>query len=265
MFLSDIEKKISEEYLTQGYVVKEIEDLKALDFIKDIMCNYITSKFPKSKESKKDNILNNIHKHIAIPDLNQFRLDLIDNFNSSNNFRESYYKIAKPLIDIVVGNEVAMQLRAGLSIQLPDDDSSLLPVHADTWSGVSPFETVVWLPLVNCFKTKSMYILPPNKNKILYELFLDKKVKKSQDIYRAIKKDLIWLDVKYGQVVIFDHSLPHGNVVNEENETRWSMNCRFKSIFTPYADKRIGEYYEPITLRAASKRGIAYKHPKSSQ
>ena len=155
-----------------------------------------------------------------------------------------------------------MQLRVSLSIQLPQDDSSLLPVHADTWTGVSPFETVVWLPLVYCYKTKSMFILPPQKNEILSKLFSDKKVKKSEDIYKTIEKDLIWLDVKYGQVVIFDHSLPHGNIINKENETRWSMNCRFKSIFTPYADKRIGEYYEPITLKAASKRGISYKLPK---
>ena len=52
-----------------------------------------------------------------------------------------------------------MQMRISLSIQLPNDDSSLLPVHADTWSGVSPYEVVVWLPMVDCYKTKSMYIL----------------------------------------------------------------------------------------------------------
>ena len=28
------------------------------------------------------------------------------------------------------------------------------------------------------------------------------------------------------------------------------------------ADKKIGEYYEPITLKAASKRGISYKLPE---
>ena len=45
-----------------------------------------------------------------------------------------------------------MQMRVNLSIQLPRDKSSLLPVHSDVWSGDSPFETVVWLPLVDCFK-----------------------------------------------------------------------------------------------------------------
>ena len=52
--------------------------------------------------------------------------------------------------------------------------------------------------------------------------------------------------------------MPHGNV-NKENETRWTMNCRFKSVFTPYKDKKIGEFYEPITLKPATKRGLNYK------
>ncbi len=47
-----------------------------------------------------------------------------------------------------------MQLRVNLSIQMPEDESSLLPVHADTWSGDSPYEVVVWLPLVDCYDTK---------------------------------------------------------------------------------------------------------------
>ena len=51
-------------------------------------------------------------------------------------------------------------------------------------------------------------------------------------------------------------------IVNKEDETRWSMNCRFKSIFTPYKDKRIGEYYEPIIIKPATRRGISYKFPK---
>ena len=81
-----------------------------------------------------------------------------------------------------------MQLRVNLSIQLPNDDSSLLPIHADTWSGVSPFETVIWLPLVDCFKTKSMYLLPPNKSKKLKDLFLNKKIKTSEDVFEKLKK-----------------------------------------------------------------------------
>ena len=149
-----------------------------------------------------------------------------------------------------------MQNRVNLSIQLPDDDSSLLPVHADTWSGDSPYEAVVWIPLVNCFKTKSMYILGPDKLKKVEQFFLKKENKSSNSLYQEIKNDITWLDVKFGEVLIFNQALPHGNIINNEPETRWTMNCRFKSIYTPYGDKKIGEFFEPITLRAASKAGM---------
>ena len=65
----------------------------------------------------------------------------------------------------MVGSELAMQNNINLSIQFPDDVSSLLPLHADTWSG-DYFESVLWLPLVNCYKTKSMFILGQKNIKI---------------------------------------------------------------------------------------------------
>jgi len=262
MFIDKKEKKISDRYIKEGYVVQDIIDIEALHQIRRLYCQTIKKFLPKIKEKKSENILNKIHKNIPIPKLNNFRLNIINKVNSEKRFREIFYKISKPLLDAVVGNELAMQIRVGLSIQLPKDNSSLLPVHADTWTGVSPFETVIWLPLVDCYKTKSMFILPTKKKKIINKLFSNKKIKTSEDVYRLIKKDLVWLNVKYGQVAIFDHSLPHGNIINKENETRWTMNCRFKSVFTPYADKRLGEYYEPITLKPTSKRGISYKLPK---
>ncbi len=262
MFLSKLEKKISQEYLKNGYVIKNIDNMESLNWIRDYFCKIIYSTIPRSKKEKNKYILDNIHKYIKVSDLNKFRLDIFNKINSNEKFRENFYKISKSLVDIIVGNEIAMQLRVNLSVQLPKDDSSLLPIHADTWSGVSPFETVIWLPLVDCYKTKSMYLLPPKKSKKIKKFFLNKKIKTSEDIFKKVKKDLIWLNVKYGQVVIFDQSLPHGNLINKENETRWSMNCRFKSIFTPYADKKIGEFYEPITLKAASKKGISYKFPR---
>ena len=63
-------------------------------------------------------------------------------------------------------------------------------------------------------------------------------------------------------MLIFNQQLPHGNVSNIEKDTRWSMNCRFKSVFSPYSDKKIGEFYEPITLRPMSELGFDYKLPE---
>ena len=69
------------------------------------------------------------------------------------------------------------------------------------------------------------------------------------------------MPVKYGEVMVFNSTLPHGNRVNREDSTRWSLNCRFKSVFSPYCRKELGEHFEPITLRAASRIGLDYQWP----
>jgi sporadic carbohydrate cluster 2OG-Fe(II) oxygenase len=160
-----------------------------------------------------------------------------------------------------VGNELAMQLRINFSIQLPEDSSSLLPVHSDTWSGDSPYEVVVWLPLVDCYNTKSMYFLPPKAAENLSDDFKAHSQGNSENLFNEIKDDVSWIKINYGEVLVFNQIYPHGNRVNKERDTRWSMNCRFKGLFTPYKDKKIGEFFEPITLRPVTKVSMNYKLP----
>jgi len=94
------------------------------------------------------------------------------------------------------------------------------------------------------------------------KIFLQKKSSSSEQIFKKIKKHLHWINIKYGEVMIFNQCLPHGNTINKEKETRWSLNCRFKSVFSPYADKKIGEFFEPVTLRTVSELAIKYNLPK---
>ena len=107
-----------------------------------------------------------------------------------------------------------------------------------------------------------MYLLPPEADRLLQEEFGHYAGRSSEELFRRIEDEVTWIEIKAGEVLIFNQNLPHGNRVNQESETRWSMNCRFKGIFTPYGDKKIGEFFEPITLKAASRIGMSYRFPK---
>jgi len=252
-FLSNDEKILEKEFIDQGYIIRDVANKDALGKIQ---------KFTTEKLSRKGgDSLDKTHESISINELNTFRLEVIKEINEQSWLREAYYQIAKPYLDILVGNELAMQLRVNLSIQMPEDDSSLLSVHADTWSGDSPYEVVVWLPLVDCYNTKSMYFLPPKAADKLSDEFKLHAQGNSEQIFSAIKDDIEWMNVSYGEVLVFNQIYPHGNRVNKEGETRWSMNCRFKGLFTPYKDKKIGEFFEPITLRPVTKVSMNYKLP----
>ena len=259
-FFSPKEIELAQTFFREGYVVAEIAAKDALQEIRSKVVE-TAREYLQISRSDPEQVLNLIHEVVSAEDLNQFRLDAIEKINADEFLRPLYFSLARPILESLVGNELAMQLRVNLSIQLPQDDKALLPVHADVWSGNSPFEVVVWLPLVDCFGTKTMFLLPPAPTQELHRRFNEYKEKSSEDLYQDIKSELKWIKISYGQVLLFNQNLPHGNRVNQECETRWSMNCRFKTVFSPYHDKKIGEYFEPITLRPASWLGMQYKYP----
>lgn len=235
---------LSEEFLANGIVKIEVEDKKALELVRNILI-------------LEGNDGNKTHEFTKPEELNNFRLGRISELNSYPFTKSSYYSLAKSALHELVGNELVMQRNINLSIQLPGDDSSILPIHADSLQGDSNFEVVLWVPLVDCHGTKSMF-------------FCEKKVsdeakarlddfKTVDDLYKHLEPNLKFMDVQYGEALIFHQGIFHGNVVNETNETRWSLNCRFKSLFSPYSDKKLGEFFDPIELRPVTKMGLVYE------
>ncbi len=80
-------------------------------------------------------------------------------------------------------------------------------------------------------------------------------------LFEAVEPESRWLAVPYGNVLIFTHTLMHGNRANVEATTRWSFNIRFKALFTPYADKQLGDFFEPITIRPLLPIGMTDELP----
>ncbi len=255
-FLEKTESKKINNFLNKGYLIKKTESKKSLNYIK----NFIKRTSCKILKVKKIN-LNNVHKLIKKENLNEFRLAIIKAMSKDNYIRYHYFNLAKNNLYVLVGNELMMQKNINLSIQFPNDETSLLPIHSDVWSGDSAYEINLWLPLVDCYNTKSMYILKKNRLNFFSKKLKKLKYKSSDEIFNIAKNQIKWLKINYGNFLLFNQAIPHGNLINREKETRWSMNCRFKSIFTPYQDKKIGEFFLPITTRAMTEIGINYTNP----
>ena len=250
---------LNKKFLKDGFLIEKVENKQALKYINNLIKNKLYDLL-KLKRSKKFSI-NNIHNFINQSELNSLRVKLINYLNNDKKFRVQYFEIAKNILFSIVGNELAMQNNINLSIQIPQDESSLLPLHSDTWSGDSPFEIVVWLPLVDCYKTKSMFILKQEQSEKFRKFFSSKNLNFSSQLHKKFKKDLVFLNIKYGEFLLFNQNLPHGNVVNITKESRLSLNCRFKGLFTPYSQKKLGSFFSPLTIRPASRVGLNYKFP----
>lgn len=261
-FLEKIETDLSAAFMQNGYIIDPCENLSALDKIRnktvDLATNFLEVPYPTDPGA----FLDEIASRVPVKNLNSFRLHIILGLMAESWFREAYFSCARSIVETIVGNELVMQRNIGLSIQLPGDNSSLLPLHSDSWgSECSPFEVVLWIPLVDCYRTKSMFILPPEADAKWRERVREFAGAGTESLYQAIEPELKWLEVPYGNVLLFTPTIVHGNRINQESTTRWSMNIRFKGLFTPYSDKRLGEYFAPIAVRAASKIGMKFTMP----
>ncbi len=260
-FLDADEAAANDAFLDRGHLIVPVEDAQGHQRLRGQVAALAAAHLDLAPPQDPGAFLDGIHARVDAAGLNDLRLAVINGVNALPWARETYYRLARGALERLVGNELAMQRRLNLSIQLPGDDSSLLPVHADVWNGDSPFEVVVWLPLVDCRDTKSMFLLPPPANAEVAARLGDFDGLGAEHLFADIEPHLVWIEIPFGHVLLFTQNLMHGNRVNREGATRWSLNCRFKSLFSPYADKRLGEFFEPITVRAATRLGMGYRLP----
>ncbi len=256
------ESPLVSDFLGKGYVILPTENSEGLHAIRELVADTVSETLNISPTKSPEDLLNNIHLYVGAESLNDLRLEVIQTLRSTPWVRPTYYSLVLEALHTLVGNELAMQRGLGLSVQLPNDSSSLLPIHADVWDGDSPFEVVVWVPLVDCFKTKSMYILPIGSDRSYQMVMSDHQNGSAEDLYASVSGDLEFLKIDFGSILIFTQTVMHGNRINIEDETRWSLNCRFKSALSPYADKKLGEFFEFVNLRPASRIGLDYRLPE---
>jgi sporadic carbohydrate cluster 2OG-Fe(II) oxygenase len=253
---------LGEAFLRDGYVIRPAEDRDALLRLQRLLADTAAGLLGAPAPEDATRFLDGIGGQVTAAKLNAFRLGVIKRLNAADWARQAYFRIARDAIESVVGNELAMQRSFALSIQLPDDDASLLPTHSDVWSECSPFEMVLWTPFVDCFKTKSMFILPLADSMATTGRLAEHRDAGVEGLFRAIEDRVVWLDVPFGSYLLFNPALIHGNRVNREATTRWSINCRFKGLFTPYADKRLGSFFEVLSMRPATRMALGYKLPE---
>ncbi len=257
-FLSTEEVELSNTFLRDGHVVREAESESILESVRQDVIQIAKNWLKQNGLESASFDLANSHKFVPNDRLNDLRLTIFAEINKLSDIRQRYFSLARQTISTLVGNELAMQNKVNMSVQQPNDESSVLPMHSDIWTGDSPFQVVLWVPLTDASETNSMFFLPPLASREARDRVAAGEFKSMDQIENAYRSQLITMVVPHGKVLVFDSSCLHGNVLNETKTSRWSINCRFTGLLTPFTnpERRLGTYYLPITTRAATKMGL---------
>lgn len=258
-FFTAEELSLSADFLSNGFIVRDVESEKILKGISDNISQITKDWLISNNLEEKGFGLVNSYELVPNDQLNDLRLTIFAEINKQADIRQRYFSLARHTLSSLVGNELAMQNKVNVSIQQPNDETSILPIHSDIWTGDSPFQVVLWVPLTDASKSNSMFFLPPNESREARQRVAKGEFKSMDQIERKYQSQLITMDVSYGKVLVFDSSCLHGNVLNLTKTVRWSMNCRFTGLLTPFTnpERRLGTYYLPITTRAATKMGLS--------
>jgi len=257
-FLSDAERELERQFLSQGFVVVPSESRTLLEQLFETILSETNHWLASQGKPSTLSSLQESHKLIEQSVINDVRLHLFAWLNSQPDIRVNYFRLAASLLQTLVGNELAMQNKVNLSIQQPHDQTSVLELHSDVWSGDSPFQVVLWVPLTDSRGTNAMFLLKPEKSMEAYRRARAGELESMAAIQTAYEADFEPIEVNFGDVLIFDSNCLHGNQLNTTQVSRWSLNCRFTSLLAPSItpERRLGSYYTPITMRPATRMGL---------
>ena len=71
------------------------------------------------------------------------------------------------------------------------------------------------------------------------------------------------IPVKYGEGLFFSTAILHGSNINEEKETRFSLNIRFKNIFSPSGLKNQLQFFNKLQVSDLTEIGSNIEFQKS--
>jgi len=195
--------------------------------------------------------LSRLHNYITPRDINQVRLKSFSDLNRLDLDNMLKDELFEPLCSLL-GPDILIQTKMNISIQMPDDTTSLLRAHSDCNSGDSPFQLNLWIPLTKAYESNSMFIYNEESSERYYNNLVRNKFDVDYDDPETIQRYGKFMSMEVGEYLIFPPSLIHGNTINHTEATRISVNIRFKSIFSPDSphsteDRKNGVYYRGWT------------------
>ena len=93
-FIDNKEQKIAKEFLKNGYVIRKVNNEKALTWIKKLF-NKIILKKSKLPTSFSSDPFNTTHKYLKKNKLNNFRVNLINAINKDKNLEKNILNVQK--------------------------------------------------------------------------------------------------------------------------------------------------------------------------
>ncbi len=213
-----------------GYAICSIENMKIFKKLRDSFLKNL-----KLPNKYKKNI-NNARVQIAKMSKAEINRSMINFLTFNKNLSEMMINSCPKLIKDLCGKDLFIQRRAHTTINVPGNEHTKQWTHYEMISGISPFSYIFWAPLHDLDDDGGAYHID-----LKTSLRIMKKEEKEGLVNGPRVLEMMGLKkpprLKFGQAIIFNPFVLHGNIPFQSGFARIACNVRFQSSNKPLLQK----------------------------
>jgi len=212
-----------------GYAVCPIEDMQLFKKLRDSF----VEKMNLSTESEKNiNALRKAMVTMSQAEINRSRINLL----TFTDLSDMMIKSCPSLIETLCGKELFIQRRAHIIFNVPGKEHLNIWNHYEMMSGISPFTYVLWAPLHDLEDDGGAYLIDQKASMDIMNKEQAAGLVNGPTILNMMGEQKP-ARLKFGQAVVFNAVILHGNVPFSSEFARIACNVRFQSYNKPLLQK----------------------------
>ena len=136
------------------------------------------------------------------------------------------------LIETLCGKELFIQRRAHIIINVPGDKQRKQWTHYEMISGISPFSYILWAPLHDLEDDGGTYHIDQKTSVKVMKKEEEVGLINGPAVFKMMQKQKP-VRLKFGQALVFNPFVLHGNVAFNSKFARIACSVRFQSYNKP--------------------------------
>jgi len=257
---------VSSDFVENGYDIFEVNSKESLSEIRFFIEEYLKSKISH------DLSLETYHNYVKSSDEHKkHQFDVFERVNEKGLHK----KIIEDNLDqwvSILGPDIDIQSFCYVRSARPGKYEDNIGYHRDTFYGNSAYETSSLFVLTNNHE-EGVIKLAKGSHKwgeLKYEKVISESVKKGSNenkmgflyepkiLDHSYSSGLAPVKSKVGECLLFNLGALHGLEVNNDDITRWSIDFRVKSAFSPISKTLRKDYYMPLRRGALTSAAMEY-------
>jgi len=212
-----------------GYAVCSIENMELFKESRDSLINRLNI----SAENKENiDVARKAMTKMSKAEINRSMVGLL----TFTNLSEMIINSCPNLVEILCGKELFIQRRANTVFNIPSNEYGKQWPHYEVMSGVSPFTYVLWAPFHDLEDDGGVYYLNQKESLETMRKEEAEGLVNGPTILNMMRHQKP-PRLKFGQAVIFNPFIVHGNVPFHSKLARIACSVRFQSCNKPLLQK----------------------------